>query len=113
MKRTILQMAGVLIREFSVRPLCLIECWPMPTPDTTSTSVEEPKATAHQILDTSETTCCIVGAGPGGAVLALSTSNNIKRKTKKSVATAPPPDVGKRLRPSVKAVLILGLRRGV
>jgi 2-polyprenyl-6-methoxyphenol hydroxylase-like FAD-dependent oxidoreductase len=26
---------------------------------------------AHQILDTIETTCCIVGAGPGGAVLAL------------------------------------------
>ena len=31
----------------------------------------EPKTAGHQILDTSETTCCIAGAGPGGAVLAL------------------------------------------
>ena len=31
----------------------------------------EPKTTGHQILDTIKTTCCIAGAGPGGAVLAL------------------------------------------
>ena len=30
-----------------------------------------PATTEHEILDSIETTCCIVGAGPGGAVLAL------------------------------------------
>jgi 2-polyprenyl-6-methoxyphenol hydroxylase-like FAD-dependent oxidoreductase len=30
-----------------------------------------PATTEHEILDSVETTCCIVGAGPGGAVLAL------------------------------------------
>jgi 2-polyprenyl-6-methoxyphenol hydroxylase-like FAD-dependent oxidoreductase len=37
----------------------------------TNTQRDEAHDGAHQILDTIETTCCIVGAGPGGAVLAL------------------------------------------
>ena len=35
------------------------------------TPTPEPNAVEHQVSDTVETTCCIVGAGPGGAVLAL------------------------------------------
>jgi FAD binding domain. len=30
-----------------------------------------PATNEHEILDSVKTTCCIVGAGPGGAVLAL------------------------------------------
>ena len=30
-----------------------------------------PAPAAHEVLDTHETTCCVVGAGPGGALLAL------------------------------------------
>ena len=37
----------------------------------TNTERDEARDGGHQVLDTIETTCCIVGAGPGGAVLAL------------------------------------------
>lgn len=37
----------------------------VPTPDQAET------AAAHDILDIQQTTCCIVGGGPAGAVLAL------------------------------------------
>ena len=42
------------------------------TVDTTPTAKPtEVQATAHEILDVQQTTCCIVGGGPAGAVLAL------------------------------------------
>src|SRR6266516_6140077 len=37
----------------------------------TNTQKDEARDGGHQVLDAIETTCCIVGAGPGGAVLAL------------------------------------------
>jgi len=37
----------------------------------TNTQRDEARDGGHQVLDAIETTCCIVGAGPGGAVLAL------------------------------------------
>jgi 2-polyprenyl-6-methoxyphenol hydroxylase-like FAD-dependent oxidoreductase len=37
----------------------------------TNTQRDEAPDGGHQVLDAIETTCCIVGAGPGGAVLAL------------------------------------------
>src|SRR5467141_635410 len=43
----------------------------MSNADTTSGAQAESKAPDHQPIDTIETTCCIVGAGPAGAVLAL------------------------------------------
>ena len=39
--------------------------------ESTNTERDEARDGGHQVLDTIETTCCIVGAGPGGAVLAL------------------------------------------
>lgn len=36
-----------------------------------ATKTTAPTESGHQPLDTLETTCCVVGAGPGGAVLAL------------------------------------------
>jgi 2-polyprenyl-6-methoxyphenol hydroxylase-like FAD-dependent oxidoreductase len=42
-----------------------------PKSDATVERQDDEHNDARQIVDTSETTCCIVGAGPGGAVLAL------------------------------------------
>jgi 2-polyprenyl-6-methoxyphenol hydroxylase-like FAD-dependent oxidoreductase len=38
---------------------------------TSSSSASEPQSDAHDIRDITRTTCCIVGGGPAGAVLAL------------------------------------------
>jgi 2-polyprenyl-6-methoxyphenol hydroxylase-like FAD-dependent oxidoreductase len=43
----------------------------MPDAKSANTQRGEAHDGAHQVLDTIETSCCIVGAGPGGAVLAL------------------------------------------
>src|SRR6202011_2553997 len=43
----------------------------MPDAKTANTQRDEAHDGAHQVLDRIETACCIVGAGPGGAVLAL------------------------------------------
>jgi 2-polyprenyl-6-methoxyphenol hydroxylase-like FAD-dependent oxidoreductase len=49
----------------------LVECRTMSSADTTRQPTLDPNAAEHQIIDTVDTACCIVGAGPGGAVLAL------------------------------------------